>query len=70
MDISTDEWTKLDYEFRNRAVAIPAGQNAPYHPVVFHSGAETVANAAIRLKGDSSWDQTSRSTARTPRCSS
>ena len=58
VDISADEWTKLDYEFRNRAVAIPAGQNAPYHPVVFHRGAETVANASIRLKGDSSWDQT------------
>jgi hypothetical protein len=58
VDISADEWTKLDYEFRNRYVAVGAGKTAPYHPVVFHSGAETVANASIRLKGDSSWDQT------------
>jgi hypothetical protein len=58
VDISPDEWAKLDYEFRNRAVAIPSGQNAPYHPVVFHRGAETITSAAIRLKGDSSWNQT------------
>ncbi len=58
VDISADEWTKLDYEFRNRAVALPGGETAPYHPVVFHRGAETVANASIRLKGDSSWDET------------
>jgi hypothetical protein len=59
VDISADEWTKLDYEFRNRYTAVgPNTVTPPYHPVVFHRGSETVGNASIRLKGDSSWDQT------------
>ncbi len=58
VDITADEWTKLDYEFHNRAVARAAmTDESPYHPIVFHYGSETV-NASIRLKGDSSWDQT------------
>jgi hypothetical protein len=58
VDISADEWTKLDYEFRNRATIKAANQDDnPYHPITFHYGAETAA-AEIRLKGDSSWDQT------------
>jgi hypothetical protein len=59
VDISADEWAKLDNEFRNRYTVVgPNTVNPPYHPVVFHSGGETVGNASIRLKGDSSWDQT------------
>jgi hypothetical protein len=58
VDINADEWDKLDNEFRNRYTVVGANVTPPYHPVVFHRGAETVANASIRLKGDSSWDQT------------
>ena len=58
-DISADEWAKLDNEFRNRYTVVgPNTVTPPFHPVVFHSGGETVSNASIRLKGDSSWDET------------
>jgi hypothetical protein len=59
IDITADEWAKVDYEFHNRAVAKAAmTDETPYHPIVFHYGGETVTNASLRLKGDSSWDQT------------
>jgi len=59
VDISADEWAKMDYEFRNVVALKAAGQPyKTYHPVVFHYGAETVGDAMIRLKGDSSWRNT------------
>jgi hypothetical protein len=59
VDISADEWAKMDYEFRNVEALKAAGQDyKPYHPIVFHYGAETVSDAMIRLKGDSSWRNT------------
>jgi hypothetical protein len=59
IDISADEWAKVDYEFHNRAAAqATMTDETPYHPIVFHYGAETVTDASLRLKGDSSWDQT------------
>ena len=55
-DISADEWAKLDYEFRNRDALKAAGIDfKTYHPIVFHYGSETVTDAMVRLKGDSSW---------------
>jgi CotH protein/putative metal-binding protein len=61
VDISADEWAKMDYEFRNRAALEAAGVDyKTYHPIVFHYGSETVADAAIRLKGQSSWRHTLR----------
>jgi hypothetical protein len=55
-DISPAEWAKIDYEFRNREMLEAAGQDYnPYHPIVFHYGAETVTDAMVRLKGQSSW---------------
>jgi len=55
-DISADEWAKIDYEFRNRDALKAAGIDyKPYHPIVFHYGGETVTDAMVRLKGDSSW---------------
>src|SRR4029079_16865997 len=55
-DISADEWAKIDYEFRNRDALKAAGIDyKPYHPIVFHYGGETVTEAMVRLKGDSSW---------------
>ena len=60
-DISADEWAKLDYEFRNRALAQASGDEPKiYHPIVFHYGGETVTDAHVRLKGQSSWVQTVR----------
>jgi len=61
IDISADEWAKMDYEFRNRPALEAAGQDfETYHPIVFHLGAETVSDAMIRLKGQSSWRHTIR----------
>ncbi|HEY7372320.1 MAG TPA: CotH kinase family protein [Polyangia bacterium] len=61
VDINADEWAKIDYEFRNVEALKAAGQDyKAYHPVVFHYGGETVADAMIRLKGDSSWRNTVR----------
>ena len=55
-DISADEWAKMDYEFRNRDALKAAGLDyKTYHPIVFHYGAETVTDAQVRLKGQSSW---------------
>jgi hypothetical protein len=59
IDVAPDEWAKLDYEFHNRAAAAdPTTGQTPYHPIVLHYGSETVTDASMRLKGDSSWDQT------------
>src|SRR5262245_33840547 len=59
VEISADEWAKMDYEFRNVEALKAAGQEyKTYHPVVFHYGGETVADAMMRLKGDSSWRTT------------
>ena len=56
VDISADEWAKMDYEFRNREALQAAGVDyKTYHPIVFHYGSETVSDAKIRLKGQSSW---------------
>src|SRR3954468_4417203 len=60
-DISADEWATIDYEFRNRDALAAAGVDyKTFHPIVFHSGGETVSDAMIRLKGQSSWRQTVR----------
>src|SRR6478752_2520001 len=60
-DISPDEWAKIDYEFRNRDARAAAGiDDKTFHPIVFHYGGETVPDAMVRLKGQSSWRQTVR----------
>ena len=60
-EISADEWAKIDYEFRNRDALVAAGIDPKtFHPIVFHYGGETVPDAMIRLKGQSSWRQTVR----------
>ena len=60
-DISADEWAKIDYEFRNRDALAAAGVDyKTFHPIVFHHGGETVSDAMVRLKGQSSWRQTVR----------
>jgi hypothetical protein len=60
IDISADEWAKMNVEFMD-VVGVLAGNPKSYHPVVFHFGSpdgETVTDAAMRLKGQSSWVQT------------
>ncbi len=57
-DISADQLAALDTEFHNLA-ALEAGQDfAVYHPITLHLNGETANNAAIKLHGQSSWDQT------------
>jgi len=58
IDISADDWAAIQSEFIT-AAQLPDSmfvQYEPaYYPVVFHYGSETVSDAYIRLKGDSSW---------------
>src|SRR3954468_11614884 len=59
IEMTADDWSKMSYEFFNFAALQAAGQPfKSYHPIVFHYGAETVTNAMIRLKGQSSWRHT------------
>lgn len=58
VDIAPDVWQSLQAEFHDLA-SLQAGLNfATYHPVVFHLDQEKVANASIKLHGQSSWAQT------------
>ena len=57
IEISADEWAKMDAEFRDIAALQTGVDFAVYHPIVFHLGGETVADAAIKLHGQSSWLQ-------------
>ena len=58
IDISPDEWTKMEDEFRDIQSVLAGTPRETYHPVTFRFGSETVANAAVRLKGQSSWVET------------
>jgi hypothetical protein len=59
IEMSADDWSKISYEFFNYAALQAAGQpSKSYYPIVFHYGSETVTNAMIRLKGQSSWRHT------------
>ncbi|HVZ86263.1 MAG TPA: CotH kinase family protein [Polyangia bacterium] len=59
IDMTADDWNALNYEFFND-VNVEATDQQPktYHPIVFHYGTETVSDAMIRLKGQSSWRHT------------
>lgn len=59
IEMTADDWSKISNEFFNYAALEAAGQPYDtYHPIVFHYGSETVTNAMIRLKGQSSWRHT------------
>jgi len=59
VDISADEWAKMQDEFLNHLDQVLQGVKFQVeHPIVFHRGNETVNNATIRLKGQSSWVET------------
>jgi hypothetical protein len=59
VDIAPDEWAKVQDELRNHIDLVRQGVRfAAWHPITFHYGHETVRDAMIRLKGQSSWLQT------------
>jgi hypothetical protein len=64
VDISADEWAKLDEEFLNTRARLAAGLDpTPYHPIGFHyeeggHAGPQIAGVLLRLKGNSSWLET------------
>src|SRR6185312_7958210 len=58
IDIAASDWAAIQSEFIT-AAQLPdemfVEYEPTYYPVVFHYGSETVSDAYIRLKGDSSW---------------
>ena len=57
-DISSDQMAALNAEFHNVTLLESGADFAVYHPITFHLNGETVTDAAIKLHGQSSWDQT------------
>ena len=57
-EISADNWAKLDADFHDLKDVLAGTPPQTYYPVTFHFGSETVTNAAVRLRGKSSWVQT------------
>jgi hypothetical protein len=57
-EISADNWAKLDADFHDLPDVLAGTPPQSYYPVVFHYGAETVTDAAVRLRGKSSWVDT------------
>ena len=58
VDIAAADWTAMEAEFNDLAALESGADFVVYHPAVFHLGGETVSDAAIKLHGASSWDQT------------
>jgi hypothetical protein len=54
-DISDAEWAGLQAEFADINDVLAGNPMESYHPIVFHFGNETVTDAMVRLKGQSSW---------------
>ena len=58
IEISPDNWAKLDADFHDLKDVLAGTPPQTYYPIVFHYGSETVSNAAIKLRGKSSWVST------------
>jgi hypothetical protein len=59
IDITPDEWNSIQAEFHDIATLTADGNDfATKHPVTFHMGSETAADATFKLHGQSSWVQT------------
>ena len=58
IEISSDNWAKLDADFHDLKDVLAGTPPQTYYPIVFHYGSETVSNAGIRLRGKSSWVST------------
>jgi hypothetical protein len=54
-EISAADWAALDADFHDLKDVVAGTPPQTYYPIVFHSGSETVTNAAVRLRGKSSW---------------
>ena len=54
-EITPAYWAKLDADFHDLKDVLAGTPPQTYYPIVFHYGAETVTNAAVRLRGKSSW---------------
>ena len=57
-EISADDWAKLDADFHDLKDVLAGTPPQTYYPIVLHYGSETVSNAAVRLRGKSSWVNT------------
>jgi hypothetical protein len=57
-EISGDNWAKLNADFQDIKDVLAGTPPQTYYPVVFHYRSETVSNAAVRLRGKSSWVNT------------
>jgi hypothetical protein len=58
IDISADNWAKLTADFNDLKDVLAGTPPDTYYPVTFHYGAETVTDAAVKLRGKSSWVST------------
>ena len=59
IDITPDEWNSIQAEFHDLATLTATGNDfVSKHPVTFHMGGETAADATFKLHGQSSWVQT------------
>jgi len=59
IDIAPDQWQSLNAEFNNlRELEANGNDFAKRHPITFRLGGETIADATMRLHGQSSWAQT------------
>jgi len=58
IEIAADQWAALTADFMNVQAVLAGTPPETYRPVVFHYGNETVTDAAVRLKGQSSWIDT------------
>jgi len=59
LEIDPAEWQSLEAEFNNIAeLAVNGNEFATFHPAVFRLDQETVTNATVKLRGQSSWMQT------------
>ena len=58
IEISADNWAKLDADFHDLKDVLAGTPPQTYYPIVFHYGSETVSNASIQLRGKSSWVST------------
>ncbi len=58
IDITADDWAKLDADFHDLKDVLAGTPPGTYYPVTFHYGAETVTDAAVKLRGKSSWVNT------------
>jgi len=58
IDISADNWAKLDVDFHDLKDVLAGTPPQTEYPIVFKYGSETPSDATVRLRGKSSWVNT------------